>query len=729
MSAAPADDFRWVDIDQRLLSPKISDLAEEMHKRIAEGERKVAFDARQSGNAAGYLPRLFDFHEQLTDEWAKRLYTAHCEAWVQQNRIVSAAFIRAVRDRAITNLIAVRKSSVEAEINRRGTAINKQPNPIALRDWKRRMDRLATRWSRKLEAEAVATEYRAVKLPSETATPEGSPLFDVFVSHATEDKNYVVPLVKALEAAGIRVWFDQNTLEWGDDLRSSIDRGLANCRYGIVVFSKAFLGKKKWTEYELNSLFALEKVGRKVILPIWHGITRDDLIQYSPAFADRLAKISSTDSYEEIVESLLTMLGRAKLTTSSEPATDTKKATKMQTMSIREGVPLKSGSTVPLSDRNTEVIVSSLGNTPYSPAPIPPQTEAARRLCDATRELEKASSSYVELHSRYGVAQAVRDVADEEKKILEKIEAALQIFERDYDLPTDPARVAKEELANINISLHRLTSGHDLETMKIAAEQVQDSCHRVREAAKSHAYLNIGVENVRRVQESELPAARPIIVPKRYGGGVVKDDMGYTGLAVVNDGEPAYDLTISNISIKDGAKLEFHRGHTERLTKSDGEAFYPAFVAMKLGGTFGSGLFDFMRERGILSVTVPITYRDFSNNWFQTDITLERDVEKSGGLRLGWTQKRISGPTSEVMSTSPDASSIVTEPAQAMTRNVETVLSVMTERKNWKRTDLAKLANISDDDALQALRALKDADKVIPIDVDEEPKGTFWRRI
>ena len=61
--------------------------------------------------------------------------------------------------------------------------------------------------------------------------------------------------------------------------------------------------------------------------------------------------------------------------------------------------------------------------------------------------------------------------------------------------------------------------------------------------------------------------------------------------------------------------------------------------------------------------------------------------------------------------------------------NVEKVLSVMTERKNWKRTDLAKLANISDDAALQALRVLNDADKVIPIDVDEEPKDTFGRRI
>jgi len=133
---------------------------------------------------------------------------------------------------------------------------------------------------------------------------------DVFISHATEDKAYVEPLVKALESAGISVWLDKRAMEWGDDLRPGIDRGLTSCRYGIVVFSRAFLAKKKWTEYELNALFALEQPGRKIILPIWHGITRDDLINYSPAFADRLAKRSSTDSYEEIVDSLLSLLGR-----------------------------------------------------------------------------------------------------------------------------------------------------------------------------------------------------------------------------------------------------------------------------------------------------------------------------------------------------------------------------------------------------------------------------------
>jgi hypothetical protein len=145
--------------------------------------------------------------------------------------------------------------------------------------------------------------------------------FDVFVCHATEDKPYVEPLVRDLQAAGVNVWFDATVLAWGDNLRSAIDRGLTKCRYGIVVFSKAFLRRKKWTEYELNSLFGREEVNRKIILPIWHGITRDDLLEYGAGFADRLAKNSLVDSNEDIVRSLLHMLGRV---APSEPRPDQK---------------------------------------------------------------------------------------------------------------------------------------------------------------------------------------------------------------------------------------------------------------------------------------------------------------------------------------------------------------------------------------------------------------------
>jgi hypothetical protein len=173
---------------------------------------------------------------------------------------------------------------------------------------------LDTSWEEQIKSRLVGAQPPSLAGPAALTerTETGSEqTHDVFISHASEDKGYCGPLAEALEKAGIRVWFDKTALKWGDDLRSTIDRGLSNCRYGIVIFSKAFLKRKKWTEYELSSLFALEKVSEKRILPIWHGVTHEDLLEYSAGLADRLAKVSSSDSYENIVDSLCEMLGRA----------------------------------------------------------------------------------------------------------------------------------------------------------------------------------------------------------------------------------------------------------------------------------------------------------------------------------------------------------------------------------------------------------------------------------
>jgi TIR domain len=87
------------------------------------------------------------------------------------------------------------------------------------------------------------------------ATTEANVLdekWDVFVSHATEDKNdFVRPLVHRLTERGLKVWFDEFTLKVGDSLRRSIDRGLAASRFGIVVISPDFL-RKEWPQRELD---------------------------------------------------------------------------------------------------------------------------------------------------------------------------------------------------------------------------------------------------------------------------------------------------------------------------------------------------------------------------------------------------------------------------------------------------------------------------------------------
>ncbi|MDH4135131.1 MAG: toll/interleukin-1 receptor domain-containing protein [Anaerolineae bacterium] len=122
--------------------------------------------------------------------------------------------------------------------------------------------------------------------------------WDVFIRHAWEDKEASArPLAKALEE-GLRVWYDEFTLSVGDRLLHSIDHGLANSRYGVVVLSPNFFAKE-WPQKELAALATQEVSGKKAILPVWHNITADRIREYSPILADRVA-VSSDRGLEHI---------------------------------------------------------------------------------------------------------------------------------------------------------------------------------------------------------------------------------------------------------------------------------------------------------------------------------------------------------------------------------------------------------------------------------------------
>ena len=124
--------------------------------------------------------------------------------------------------------------------------------------------------------------------------------FDVFISHASEDKDIVVrPLAHALQNAGLIVWYDEFELRIGDSLRRKIDKGLANSRFGVVVLSQAFF-KKGWANYELDGLVTKTITGEQILLPIWHNISKQEVIEYSPSLADKLARSTSTHTVEEI---------------------------------------------------------------------------------------------------------------------------------------------------------------------------------------------------------------------------------------------------------------------------------------------------------------------------------------------------------------------------------------------------------------------------------------------
>lgn len=128
--------------------------------------------------------------------------------------------------------------------------------------------------------------------------------FDVFVSHASEDKEeFVRPFVNELKVRGLNVWYDEFTLKLGDSLRRKIDSGLKNSKYGIVILSEAFFNKE-WPQRELDGLFAREIEGEKVILPIWHKLSKNEVLKYSPTIADMLALSTSNFTIEEIADQI-----------------------------------------------------------------------------------------------------------------------------------------------------------------------------------------------------------------------------------------------------------------------------------------------------------------------------------------------------------------------------------------------------------------------------------------
>jgi TIR domain len=142
------------------------------------------------------------------------------------------------------------------------------------------------------QAEVLTTSPPANISKAGSKGLRSSKKWDVFISHASEDKGDLVrPLADALVARGLSVWYDEFSLKLGDSLRGSIDFGLANSRYGVVVLSKDFFAKR-WPVEELNGLKSKEVGGRKVILPIWHKVTYEQVVAVSPMLADKLAIVS-----------------------------------------------------------------------------------------------------------------------------------------------------------------------------------------------------------------------------------------------------------------------------------------------------------------------------------------------------------------------------------------------------------------------------------------------------
>jgi hypothetical protein len=123
--------------------------------------------------------------------------------------------------------------------------------------------------------------------------------YDIFVCHASEDKESIVrPLADTLRKMGLSVWYDEFSIRPGDSLRETIDAGLRDSTFGVVVLSKHFF-KKPWANKELSALFGRNIVSNyNFLIPVWHDITAEEVRLSSPLMSDILSIVSKGDVVE-----------------------------------------------------------------------------------------------------------------------------------------------------------------------------------------------------------------------------------------------------------------------------------------------------------------------------------------------------------------------------------------------------------------------------------------------
>ncbi len=274
------------------LSKEIAELEKkraEYSKQIADKNSKiVSLQKSLKGASASTVKSKLSQIDSLNEEIAKlQAKIADVEKKIAQKKVDEAKA----------------SQQYQTELDRENKKAQQEQKKLT-DSYQRRINELTSALNKSVRAQMrpVTTLYSQIQ--------EETVEYDVFISHAHEDKeSFVTPFVEELKKRDVKVWYDNDVLNWGDSLRAKIDSGLRHSRFGIVVISRSFINKG-WTNHELDGLFNLEMTQGKTILPIWHDITKTEVQNFSPSLAGKMAMSTALMTPAEIADELVKLLNK-----------------------------------------------------------------------------------------------------------------------------------------------------------------------------------------------------------------------------------------------------------------------------------------------------------------------------------------------------------------------------------------------------------------------------------
>lgn len=146
---------------------------------------------------------------------------------------------------------------------------------------------------------------------------------DVFLSHSSKDKEFVRELYRRLTRDGVDCFFDEESIEVGDNFVRALELGIDQCKYVVYVLSPDFCNSE-WVEVERTSSLADDPAGlRRKAIPLMLRDCRH--LATFPRFLKQVQSLDVSDgafdgSYRKLCQKLrvtpvaeVTTLDRTKL--------------------------------------------------------------------------------------------------------------------------------------------------------------------------------------------------------------------------------------------------------------------------------------------------------------------------------------------------------------------------------------------------------------------------------
>ena len=123
--------------------------------------------------------------------------------------------------------------------------------------------------------------------------------YDAYLIHANENKDLARDVASGLRDHGFHIWF--NEFVPGFSIRRQMEAGLQSANAAILLVTGE-LFTKKWAQEEMDAALTLEGADQGRLVPVWVGVSADDVKRFSSMLASRYA--IRYESTEQTVTSL-----------------------------------------------------------------------------------------------------------------------------------------------------------------------------------------------------------------------------------------------------------------------------------------------------------------------------------------------------------------------------------------------------------------------------------------